>query len=29
MDRDRGGYDGVADVVGKEIRDGPWLREVE
>ena len=29
MDRDRGAIDGVTEILGKDIRDGPYYQEVE
>ena len=29
MDRDRAGRDSLFDIVGREVKDGPWCREVE
>ena len=29
MDRERGGREGVLELVGKEVKNGPWATEVE
>ena len=29
MDRDRGGREGALELVGKEVKDGPWCQEIE
>jgi cell cycle checkpoint protein len=29
MNRDRGGREGALELVGREVRDGPWCQEVE
>lgn len=28
-DRDRGGREGTLQVLGKEVKDGPWCQEIE
>lgn len=29
MDRERGGREGVLEVVGKDVKNGPWATEIE
>lgn len=29
MDRDKGGREGAVDVVGKDVKNGPWCQELE
>lgn len=29
MGRDRGGYEGPLEVLGREVKDGPWCTEIE
>lgn len=29
MDRERGGHQGLMEVVGREVKDGPWCTEIE
>lgn len=29
MDRDKGGREGVVDIIGKDVKNGPWCQELE
>lgn len=29
MDRDKGGREGAVDLVGKDVKNGPWCQEIE
>lgn len=29
MDRDKGGREGVINIIGNDVKNGPWCQEIE